>query len=226
MVRKSLLESVHSVAVSRFKLSWILLNLNTTALSASIEQRYAAQSPAARVRFAQIRNPRKNPLEPRAPRSKKLTFVWVPPMRSNVIHAINVWKVSLSFFLKWRLKWKTKLYVNISQLVQVSTDLLSSLSQITKMWIYVYVQVHRCVSHIETSLEEQKSSEKASTKRWIAQAPAVLVSAFMLHFGFIPDYRSCWRLRVTISSSVTGDHHRKCDRWPSPQVWQFGCSSC
>ena len=48
--------------------------------------------------------------------------------------------------------------------------------------------MYMCVSQDETRLKEQKSSERASTKRWIAQAPEVLVSAFMLHFGFIPDF--------------------------------------
>ena len=202
MVRKSLLESVYSVAVSIFKLSWILLNLNTTALSASIEQRYAAQSPAARVRFAQIRNPRKTLWSHalHVPKSSPL---------SEFLLCVRMWFTrsmlkSKSFFLS-----QMKAQVENKTVCQYQST-SSSLHRLAfvfvsnyKMWIYVYVQVHRCVSHIETSLEEQKSSERASTKRWIAQAPEVLVSAFMLHFGFIPDYRSCWK---EIPAKITADN--------------------
>ena len=85
-------------------------------------------------------------------------------------------------------------YLSVSHLTQVIHDFLSCVSQETAHYENVTMRlctIHCCVCHVKTSLEEQKSSERASTKRWIAQAPEVLVSAFMLHFGFIPDQRSC-----------------------------------
>ena len=53
--------------------------------------------------------------------------------------------------------------------------------------------IHCCVCHVKTSLEEQKSSERASTKRWIAQAPEVLLNKRQFLEDISRPQRACSR---------------------------------
>ena len=65
-------------------------------------------------------------------------------------------------------------YLSVSHLTQVIHDFLSCVSQETAHYENVTVRlctIHCCVCHVKTSLEEQESSERASTKLSIAQAP-------------------------------------------------------
>ena len=75
---------------------------------------------------------------------------------------------SKSFFLKLNLKLIMVSYLSVSHLTQVIHDFLSCVSQETAHYENVTMRlctIHCCVCHVKTSLEEQKSSERASTKR-------------------------------------------------------------
>ena len=129
---------------------------------------------AAQSRFAGITPcALKNPLEPSSPCSEKPIIISSSTCSFERDSRHQCLK-SKSFFLKLNLKLIMVSYLSVSHLTQVIHDFLSCVSQETAHYENVTVRlctIHCCVCHVKTSLEEQESSERASTKLSIAQAP-------------------------------------------------------
>ena len=129
---------------------------------------------AAQSRFAGITPcALKNPLEPSSPCSEKPIIISSSTCSFERDSRHQCLK-SKSSFLNLNLNLIMVSYLSVSHLTQVIHDFLSCVSQETAHYENVTVRlctIHCCVCHVKTSLEEQESSERASTKLSIAQAP-------------------------------------------------------
>ena len=151
---------------------------------------------AAQSRFAGITPcALKNPLEPSSPCSEKPIIISSSSCSFERDSRHQCLK-SKSFFLKLNLQLIMVSYLSVSHLTQVIHDFLSCVSQETAHYENVTVRlctIHCCVCHVKTSLEEQESSERASTKLSIAQAPEVLLNKRQFLEDISRPQRACSR---------------------------------